>query len=217
MSADEQVMAAPRTPRGRPKLEDVAAIEQRLLAVALQAFIAHGYGGASLRGIVKTAGISKTTLYSRFASKEQLFRAIMRQQIDRVAAAMPLRSRMAALGLEQGLKVYASNMLQLSLEGDLLAINRLIYAESHRFPELGAAAAERTSVGIQQVAAFIRDRAISDAIPCRDPEAVAEAFIMMLRGWYVDVILANGAPPRAQRERWVERAVHALTSARGDW
>ena len=59
---------APRRPRGRPKLEDVAQIESRLLDVALQEFLAEGYGGTSLTRIVKAAGISKTTLYTRLSS-----------------------------------------------------------------------------------------------------------------------------------------------------
>jgi uncharacterized protein YejL (UPF0352 family) len=39
----------------------------------------------------------------------------------------------------------------------------------------------------------------------------------MLRGWYVNVILTNTKVPKAQREQWAKRAVHALISDRRQW
>lgn len=217
MPASRKIAGQARRTRGRPKSDDVAAIEKRILDAALDEFITHGYGGTSLRRIVNVARISKTTLYSRFSSKEQLFRAIMRQQIDRISAVTSLKAESERPDLEQGLKTYARRTLEFSLKGDLLEINRLIYSESHRFPELGIAAAERTEVGVKHIADFIRECAIADGIPCRDPEGIAEAFILMLRGWYVNVMLTNAKVSAALREQWVDRAVHALISARGDW
>lgn len=207
----------PSGKRGRPRVEDIAAIEGRLLAIALKEFLQHGYGGASMTRIVKAAGVSKTTLYSRFASKDQLFRAIIHQQIDRLAPATLLVPNAGRPDLERGLKTFANRMLEVSLRGDMLGVNRLIFSESHRFPELGAAAEERTELGIRRISGFIRECAIADGIPCRDPEGVAEAFILMLRGWYINVMLTNRRVRAAQRERWVERAVHTLLSSRSEW
>ncbi len=207
---------SPRT-RGRPRPEDLVAIENELLEVALREFLQHGYGGASMTQIVKVAGVSKTTLYSRYPSKAELFRAIIYAQIDHLSPEASLRAGESPVNLEQGLMSYANHMLAISLQGDLLGVNRLIYSESYRFPELGAAAAERTALGIKRIAGFIRACATADGLPCKDPTGVAEAFILMIRGWYVNVILTNGTVSTAQRERWVKRAVHTLVSAREDW
>jgi AcrR family transcriptional regulator len=206
-----------RRSAGRPRPEDVAAIEERLLRAALQEFLAHGYGGASLNRLVKLAGVSKTTLYSRFASKEELFRAIMRRQIERVDLEALLKPHDGRSELGKGLAAYANHMLERSLQGDLLDVNRLIYSESQRFPELGAAAAERTGMGVRRITAFIRDCAEADGLPCRDAGSVAEVFILMIRGWYVDVMLTNRPVSAAQRRQWVERAVHILLAGRADW
>jgi AcrR family transcriptional regulator len=203
--------------RGRPTLEVVAEIESHLLAIALKEFVKHGYGATSMTRIVKAAGISKTTLYSRFSSKEQLFRAIMERQIDRIGGATALRPQPGKPDLERGLKAYANRMLDLSLKGDLLEVNRLVYSESNRFPELGAAATERTEVGINQIAEFIQECAAADKLPCRNPRSAAEVFILMLRGWYVNVMLTNRKIAKEVREQWVDDAVHALLSARRDW
>lgn len=203
--------------RGRPKLEVVAEIESNLLAIALKEFVKHGYGATSMTRIVKAAGISKTTLYSRFSSKEQLFRAIMEQQIDRIGGATALRPQPGKPNLERGLKAYANRMLDISLKGDLLEVNRLVYSESNRFPALGAAATERTEVGINQIAEFIQECAAADGMSCRNPRSPAEVFILMLRGWYVNVMLTNRKISKEVREQWVDGAVYALLSARSDW
>lgn len=204
-------------PRGRPRPEEVALLENELLEVSLAEFLQNGYGGASLSRIVKTAGISKGTLYSRYASKAELFRAIVHTQIAGLAPVAALQVDGVALGLEDGLAAYADHMLATNLEGGLLGVNRLIYSESHRFPELGAAAAERTALGIKRIANFICACAEMDGLSCKDPRAIAEAFILMLRGWYVNVILTNSEVSVAQRKRWVKQAVHALVSGRADW
>lgn len=203
--------------RGRPTQEDAASNEQRLLSIALREFLRHGYGGTSMAQIVKAARVSKTTLYSRFASKEALFRAILQQQIGEMAPESALVSDAGQPDLKSGLTDYANRMLELSLQGDMLEINRLMYSESARFPELGAAAGERTDLGIKRIAEFVKRCAASDGIPCENPKAVAEVFILMVRGWYVNVMLTNRKVTPAQRGAWVQRAVHALVSSRNDW
>ena len=188
-----------------------------MLAVALREFIAHGYGGASLSRIVKSAGVSKTTLYARYDSKEQLFRAIMHNEIQRLDAATALQPGGQRPELEEGLRSYANHMLRLNLQGDLLAVNRLIASEAHRFPEVAAAAAERAKLGIRRISAFIRECAVADRLPCKDPEAAAEAFIFMLRGWHAHAMLLNGKVSSGHRQRWIARTVHALVASRGEW
>jgi AcrR family transcriptional regulator len=195
----------------------VSAIDEKLVTIALREFQQHGYGATSMNAIARAARVSKTTLYSRFPSKESLFRAIMHEQIKHLGRARVLQVLNTCDDLAAGLEAYASYMLDLSLKGGLLKVNRLIYSESHRFPELGAAAAERSRLGIVEIAAFIERCAINDNIPCEDAESVAEAFICMTRGWYADVMLRNCTVPPGERERWVRRMVHVLTSSRGEW
>lgn len=206
-----------RRRRGRPKRGDAAAIERTLLTTALEQFLKHGYGATSMNTIAKAARVSKTTLYSRYPSKEALFRAIMHEQIERIARLPELRPTEQGPDLKSGLTAYANLMLNLSLKGDLLEVNRLIYSESQRFPELGAAAAERSEIGVRQIADFIRTCARADGVPCSDPEAVAQAFIMMIRGWYVNVMLTNRKVSTAERQAWVERAVRVLLAPRSAW
>lgn len=206
-----------RRSRGRPKLEQVADIERLLLDVALEEFLEHGYGGASVSRMVRKAGISKTTVYSRFSSKEEIFHAIIERQIERLSPAELLITKSGPLGLEEGLRRYADHMLNVSMETELMGVNRLMYSESHRFPELGAAAAMRTRLGIKRIAEFIRNCAAEDNRSCRDPESVAEVFILAIRGWYIDVMLTNRKVTPKQRKQWVDRAINVLLSPCEQW
>ena len=202
--------ATSRRNRGRPSLQHAAALEQALLDIALREFLAHGYGGTSMAQIVLKAGISKTTLYSRYPSKEDLFRAILGRQVERFATLASLTAPDGTPSLHAGLERYAARTLEIGLEPDMLAFNRLIHAEAQRFPELGLAAAERTRLGIAQVAWFIARCVEAGQACCADAEALAEAFILMVRGWYVNAMLANRPIPAEEREVWVARAVPAL-------
>jgi len=55
---------------------------ERLLAKSEEMFVANGYRGISLEDIAAAAGISKVTIYKYFASKEELFIAIVLKITD---------------------------------------------------------------------------------------------------------------------------------------
>ena len=206
----------PRT-KGRPSSEGVAAIESKLLSIALEEFLAHGYGAASMSRIVKNAGVSKTTLYSRYPSKGELFLAIIEAQIERLSPSTSIEPHTSPPDLVAGLKSYGNRTLEHNLREDFMAVNRLIYSESHRFPELGAAAAGKNRLGIKRISEFILECAKADGLTCKDPEVVAEIFIYMLRGWYINLMLSNRKATAKEREQWVERAVTQLLAGRKDW
>jgi TetR/AcrR family transcriptional regulator, mexJK operon transcriptional repressor len=209
--------ARTRRSRGRPRSDKAELIESELLAGALQEFLRHGYGSTSMAQIVKSLGISKTTLYSRYGSKAALFEAIISQQIKGLSVEALLQASGGPLTLEEGLRAYAARTLEVSFQGDLLQVNRLIYSESRRFPELGIAAAERTEHGIRQIAEFIAECAVRDGIPCRDPAGIATSFIFMLRGWYVNVMLTNEPVSTAAIRRFADQVVRALLASRAEW
>ncbi|MDE8652515.1 TetR/AcrR family transcriptional regulator [Novosphingobium album (ex Liu et al. 2023)] len=207
--------AGPR-PRGRPRSEDTAEIENAVLAAALREFVECGYGGASMRNIAKRAQVARTTLLGRFATKDDLFRAIMTQQIERMAALSALRSD-GPPDLRKGLIAYADRALAFSLEGAFLEVNRLIYGAAQHFPQVAAAAAETTRIGIGQITGFIAACARADGVACRQPEVPAESFILLLRGWHGLAMLGQRRVPPAERRAWIERMVDNLIAGRDRW
>ena len=203
-------------PRGRPRPEDIEALETKILDAALEEFLEQGYGDAAMARIAKKVGGSKTTLYSRYPSKEDLFRAIIFDQINRASPEAALKSETGPLELQQGLKSFANLMLKHSLQPEQRSINKLMYAESYRFPELGEASAERSNLGIARISDFIKKSA-SKASPFKNPEAVAKAFIFMIRGWYIHQLLTNKPISDTEREEWVEQAINTLIASQDNW
>ena len=74
---------APRIPR--PKR---AAVRRRLLDAALAVFASRGFDSATLDQVAETAGLTKGAIYSNFASKDDLFFAMMNEQALRRAEAV---------------------------------------------------------------------------------------------------------------------------------
>jgi AcrR family transcriptional regulator len=66
------------------------ATRERILAAAKDEFTEYGFAGARLNRIASTARASKERLYSYFASKEQLFEAVVAQWIADAPYAVPL-------------------------------------------------------------------------------------------------------------------------------
>lgn len=61
--------------------EDVNTI-QRILQVAKKEFLQKGYNGASLRRIVKNAGVTTGAFYGYYKSKEELFDALVQRHAE---------------------------------------------------------------------------------------------------------------------------------------
>lgn len=71
----------------RSRAETAEANRQAVLDAARQQFEQHGFHGASLDGIAEAADFSKGAVYSRFASKDDLFLAVLEDHIERRALA----------------------------------------------------------------------------------------------------------------------------------
>jgi TetR/AcrR family transcriptional repressor of mexJK operon len=212
-----RIKMQPRRPRGRPKTEDLEALEARLVLVARQAFALHGYGATSINSIARSARVSKNTLYARFPSKAALFRAIVAGQIASVDEELPPTPKVDDQPLQQKLRAYFNVALKKSLSGDILQINRLIISESYQFPELAEAAQARFGIGVEHVAELISQCAQRDRLPCRDPMAAAQLFLLVAYGWYTSIMTSNRVVSDRERLRWVNNAVRMLMVSRTAW
>jgi AcrR family transcriptional regulator len=106
-----------------------------IIAAALASFAERGYAATKLEDVAAAAGISKGTIYLYFPTKEELFRAVVRQ------AVLPnLEAAEAQFAGHEGssadlLRILARRFLQL-LDSDLTAVPKLVVAESGNFPAI---------------------------------------------------------------------------------
>lgn len=109
---------------------------QELLDAALDLFVERGFAATRLDDVAKQAGVSKGTLYLYFANKEELFKAVVRENL------VPVLGEAEHLAQEftgSSAALFRDLMLgwwQRIGETKLSGITKLIMAESGNFPEL---------------------------------------------------------------------------------
>jgi AcrR family transcriptional regulator len=108
-----------------------------LLAAALELFVARGYAATRLDDVARQAGVSKGTVYLYFPSKEELFKAVVREGL------VPLLERGEKMVAEhQGsIAELIRNLVQAWWEGvgltPFAGLPKLMISECRNFPELG--------------------------------------------------------------------------------
>lgn len=121
------------TPRWERRKADRPA---ELLSAALDLFVERGYAGTRLDDVAARAKVSKGTLYLYFSNKEDLFKAVVRENV--VTLIRATADRMAAHDgdSEQLLRSLVEAWWQEFGSTRAGGISKLMVAESGNFPEI---------------------------------------------------------------------------------
>lgn len=130
--------AAP-LPRARSRRK--AARPGEIVEAALHLFAERGYAATKLEDVAVAAGIGKGTIYLYFPTKEELFRAVVRQAVLPNLEAVSALTEDPDRSATDILRAIAERFLVL-LDTDLTAIPKLVVAESGNFPALARFYAE---------------------------------------------------------------------------
>ncbi len=167
---------------GEPGAAPLGGKAETILAAAKRAFLANGYGAASMDMIAREAGVSKATVYAHFAGKEELFGAVIGRECERYFARFSA-GELDPRDVRSSLAVLGRRFLDLVLSPDAIALHRIIVAEVTRFPALGQvfwqAGPERERV---QIEGFLRRAVAAGALSLADPRRGAEQFVSLVRG-----------------------------------
>jgi AcrR family transcriptional regulator len=109
--------------------------QSKILEVAAELFLEHGYDAVSLDDILERVGGSKTTLYSYYGGKEGLFSAIVHANCTRVLQPL-LALDVINLDPRSGLTSIGEVFLSLVSDPKGQALYRMMVAEASRFPDL---------------------------------------------------------------------------------
>ena len=107
-----------------------------LLAAALALFVERGYAATRLDDVAARAGVSKGTLYLYFENKEELFKAVVRENIvARISETRGL-ARQFDGARDELLRQLVRRWWQQYGRTPAAGISKLIVAESGNFPEI---------------------------------------------------------------------------------
>jgi len=109
---------------------------QELLAAALDLFVERGYAATRLDDVATRAGVSKGTLYLYFDNKEELFKAVVRENLVAVLAEAEDFIAQYAGSSTALLKEFILGWWERIGETKLSGITKLMMAESGNFPDV---------------------------------------------------------------------------------
>jgi TetR/AcrR family transcriptional regulator, mexJK operon transcriptional repressor len=156
-----------------------------LLDAAAEVFIEHGLEGASTNEIARRANCSKTTLYTRYPTKEKLFLAVLKRRMELILSGFATTLQPEP-PIEQTLKEYGIHLLQLALSENQRGMVRVVNMESSRFPDLGKRFYELgPGRGIAILASYMEEQIKRQRLIKENPQIMAEHLMSLVTGGYV--------------------------------
>lgn len=184
-------MEAASPPRpGRPRDERAS---QAILQAALGQMLERGYGGMSMDGVAKAAGVGKPAIYRRYANKAQLMAAAIR-------SILPWLDEPDTGSTREDIHTLASQA-RIMTEGPIVRLIGTVLAEEERQPELMVAFREQVAQPRRDMSKRIMLRGIErgEVRADLDVEQAADALVGNVIGRQI-----SGLP---FDDKWFESAI----------
>jgi len=158
-----------------------------ILEVAERSFLERGFADTSMSTIAAELGGSKTTLWSYFPSKDELFAAVLDSKIANFQQELD-EALIPGGGTEAALTRFGRIMLRKILSPLSIALHRLIVAEADRFPSIGRTFAERGPDRVRaRLCRYMGEEMDARRLRKGDPMLAARQFIALCQaGCYLD-------------------------------
>jgi AcrR family transcriptional regulator len=175
-----------------------SAKRQQIMEGARRVFLEHGFDGASIGDIVRSAGISKGTLYAYFPSKEKLFVALVfenrRRQAERVFQLDHADADVADVLRRLGLA-----LARVMTSPESVALLRLVIGAAPKFPEAGRAFFDAgPAYGIAQLADYLDAQVRAGRLTIDRPKQAAAQFLELCKVGLLQPMLMASEPPPAE-------------------
>lgn len=132
-----------------------------------------------MSSIAAAVGGSKTTLWSYFPSKQDLFAAVIDDMVERYGEA--LRVPLPPDGNPADtLRALAQSLMKTLMRPQIIAFHRIITGEAGRFPEIGALLFQRGPArGHARVSAWLAGQMEKGVLRNADPLVAAKQFVAL--------------------------------------
>lgn len=180
----------------------------QIMPVARDLFLDKGFDAVTMDMVTAKAGVSKATLYVYFASKEELFLAVVEEEVGIASAQLDIAAEPGE-AVEAALRRWAHNFVSLFIDERKIALQRTVYGVSTRFPRVGALVFEvgPTKI-IGRIAAFLAAAHDRGELDVPDPTRAAKQFISLARDDFdFTAMLAMPRPDKATIDASVEASI----------
>ena len=125
----------PQRGRGRPQARCDEETRAVIVAAARHAFAANGFAGTGMDSVARAAGVSTKTLYRLFPNKVALFEGMVTERTDTLVSTVKLRACDGG-DVEVALAEALVMCGELMLDGEVIALQRVVAGESDKFPDI---------------------------------------------------------------------------------
>lgn len=176
---------APKAPRGGPgrlSAEAAAALPDRLMDAAFTLFSSKGYADTSMEEIARTAGASTKTIYSRYANKSELLKAVVVRLIARNIAGHAAETSPDPTEIEpRHFLITLGRRILTDMSGRAAGLMQLTVPEARRAPELARLYMELQEVVRSNFRRALEAWAAAGLLPkLGDPERAASLCVSLL-------------------------------------
>ena len=160
--------------------------------MALDVFLEKGYEPTTMEEIAQRVGMSKRTVYARYPEKSALFKAAVQRAVDTYTVSIEAVGAVATDKLEGTLVAVARQRIANIATPNGIKLQRILTAQSHRFPELFHAAFEQgTGPTIAFLEELFRHYTRRGEIRVIEPRRAATAFLSLAAGGPARAIVAG--------------------------
>lgn len=184
---------------------------RQIVEGARRAFLANGFDAASMNEIARAAGVSKGTLYVYFKSKEELFEALVEEQIREQGQQIFNLDRDADIKSE--LTRFGQAFSQFMSRPGGVSELRTVIAIADRMPQLGARFyLAGPAFGVERLSKYLEEKVVAGLLEPHDCEVSAAQFIDACVATTFKPMLFNhaGAPSNDRVAHVVGMAVRAF-------
>jgi AcrR family transcriptional regulator len=191
------------------------AKREAFVTAARDLFFAQGYAATAMSAIAAKVGGSKTTLWSYFPSKEDLFEAVVEDIATSFADALNFEFRRGE-SVDKALRRFGCTLMKTIQTPALVELQRLVTGEAGRFPELARIYWHRGPArGKEKLTQFIDERMVAGELREGDASVAARHFAGMCQTGPCQMHVLGLVPPlsQAERGRIVDAAVDGFMAA----
>jgi TetR/AcrR family transcriptional regulator, mexJK operon transcriptional repressor len=171
---------SPRSGSGRLSAEEAERLPDRLLDAAMAVFLDQGYAQTTMDRIVRAAGASTKTVYSRYRNKNEILVAAVRRLMERSLPDFISEVDVETDQIEPKpfLVELGERLATLATSDEALGVYRLVVAESPRSPGLATLYAEGSGRVVTLLTRIFSHWAQDGRLPLwGEPESAAATFL----------------------------------------
>jgi AcrR family transcriptional regulator len=191
----------PRRGRGRPQLRSDEETRALILEAARTEFAHAGYAATSMESVARRASVSTKTLYRLVPNKAALFEAMVTDRIEVFVSTVRLRACEGG-DVEAALAEALIVCADLMLDGEVIALQRVIAGESDKFPDISGTFFHKAITPTQTALAnWLRAQEKRGTITLDDADTAAGMLLGMLALQPLRATMFGRRPPPTQEER----------------